>query len=160
MRWIGIKDFEDLYEVNQIGQIRSIKSGIIKKLRYSWDYYNVNLWRKGVCVCRRVHRIVATAFIANPKNKPQVNHKNGIKTDNRVENLEWVTPSENGLHSFANGLQKAQKGASNGMSKLTYKKVNEIRVLYAKGHTQKVIADRYGVSFQQVSRIVNNLRWN
>ena len=87
------------YFVNRNGDVFSEKRGSIKKLRPKGGiYYHVGLWKDGKCYCKKIHRIVAEVFIPNPDNKPEVNHKNGIKTDNCVENLEWVTRSENEVH--------------------------------------------------------------
>lgn len=69
-------------------------------------YMKTQIWVGGKPKNVHQHRLLAQEFINNPKNKKQVNHINGIKHDNRIENLEWVTQSENALHSFANGLQK------------------------------------------------------
>jgi tricorn protease-like protein len=72
-------------------------------------YMKTQIWVNGKPKSVLQHRLIAEQFIDNPENKPQVNHKNGIKHDNRIENLEWVTQSENAKHSFANGLQKVTR---------------------------------------------------
>lgn len=111
--WKPVSGFENYYEVSSLGAIRSVSrvvdfgcrkrktpAGIIKPWKDKNGYACVSLWAHNKGVSKKIHRLVANAFIPNPTNKPQVNHKNGIKSDNRVENLEWVSAQENMRHSF------------------------------------------------------------
>lgn len=98
----GIKGF-DHYFVSREGRVYSGRSGALKSLAPCPDkdgYLNLALRRGHKPKYFKVHRLVAQAFIPNPENKPTVNHKNGLKDDNRVENLEWATHSENHRHAF------------------------------------------------------------
>jgi hypothetical protein len=127
--WKPISGYNGYYEVSNFGRVRSITrkiertdpKNISKKRLFTYSGKLVPFWitKKGYCRCtlningikknHLVHRLVANEFLINEEKKEQVNHINCIKTDNRVENLEWVTNLENYLHSVKNGLQKTKK---------------------------------------------------
>lgn len=104
---IGVVGYEELYSVTADGRIRAhpnrIHDGIWMKPSCRKGYLFVNLCKGGEIINKNVHRIVAEAFLPNPNDLPQVNHINGIKTDNRVVNLEWCTASQNKKHSWEIG---------------------------------------------------------
>lgn len=139
------KNINDKYLVSSLGRIKSVNlnKGSIKILKFGIrldDYYVVNISNYKHKKNWKVHQLVAQFFIENPYNLPSINHKNGIKTDNRVINLEWCTQSYNLKHAFQTGLRKPVKnyGLKNGFSKLIldintgifYYSLNEISELY------------------------------
>lgn len=113
--WRDIHGYEGLYKVSDLGRIKSLekqkgkffKNSTIMKLSLDKDgYCKVGLSKESKCVSKTVHRLVAFEFIPNPENKKFVNHKKGIKIDNRAIELEWVTQSENEKHAHKIGLKK------------------------------------------------------
>lgn len=110
--WKDIDGFEGLYEVSDLGRVRRMgvpdsvgrnrKERLIAQTKDGCGYYRVRINKNATKYTRKVHRLVATAFIPNPENKPEVNHKKGIKTDNRVSELVWSTTSENVQHAYDN----------------------------------------------------------
>lgn len=163
--WLPIKEYENLYEISNLGRIKSLikKGSSIEKIKkngfdVNTGYINVQLRKNNIPLTKRVHRMVAIAFIPNPLNKPCVNHKDGDKKNCKVSNLEWMTYSENTLHSFKNGLQKKIFGNKNYITKLKDSDVIEIRDLIKKQISNKEIALLYKVNPSQISRIKNNKR--
>jgi hypothetical protein len=151
-----IEGFEDYY-VDELGNIWSTKFNKNLKIKTRKDsdgYLMITLHKDGKRYTKKVHRLIAIAFIPNPEKKKTVNHKNCIKTDNRVENLEWCTYLENMRHAFDNGLMPKKENHWN--SKITLKQVNEIR---NDNRTHREIALFYNISRSHVSSIKKYHYW-
>lgn len=114
------------YLIYSDGTLLNILTGKFKKWsKDSNEYMRCTIWINGKSKTISQHRILAEHFIDNPECKQQVNHKNGIKSDNRLDNLEWVTQSENSIHSFANGLQKPTRPHMRKVINIDSKKIYE-----------------------------------
>lgn len=123
--WKDVVGYEGLYVVSTLGNVLGTKRNIIlKQSTNRKGYRQVVLSKHGEQKTMSVHRLVAEAFILNVNNKPQVNHIDGDKRNNRVTNLEWATNSENQLHAWSNGLQKDVSGSNNPKAR----KVNQYDV--------------------------------
>lgn len=173
--WKPINGYE-YYMISNFGRVKSLKRTIIRKdgkplqfeeriLRGSKDtkgYIQVELKMNGKRKLMFVHRLVAEAFIDNPQNKKQVNHKDGNKLNNRVENLEWVTCSENIHHAWENGLNRPNHGERHGNAKLTEENVRYIKKYYKahdKNYGSRALAKKFHVSTGPIDAIIGGKSW-
>lgn len=144
-----IKGYEGIYRVSNLGRVYSVKRGIIVSLiKKKSGYYTVNLYKNGEMRTFLIHRLVACNFIENPNNLPQINHKDGDKSNNKVENLEWVSGAENMRHAYENNVggfkEKALATINEINNRYSYKKV-----IFKKGNEI--------LSFNSVSEAANLL---
>ena len=173
--WQDIGEWQGLYAVSNLGRVKSydremvdsltdtayIHKGRVLTLKNSGKYHGVSFFSAGVGRRFYVHRLVAQAFIPNPSNLPEVNHKDGNKLNNCVSNLEWVTRSENAQHAIDTGLFKPKplpKGEQHHSAKLTKHDVEQIRNEFQPGNGPK-LARKYGVTPPIIYRIVNGVNW-
>jgi len=168
--WKDIINFEGIYKVSNLGRVKSLRrirtcahggfsKTIILKGRVNPDgYIHVSLHNKKIKDIS-IHRLVALMFISNPENKPQVNHRDGNRQNNKVDNLEWVTIKENVCYSFTMGWHVGNFGVKNGGCKLAEKQVRQIRKLLQKGFRHNYIAKLFNISRTNVTNIKNRKRW-
>ena len=161
--WKDIKYYEGIYQVSNFGNVKSLGNSFSRKERFlklspqSKGYLTVVLQKNATRKMVLTHRLVAEHFIYNTESKRQVNHINGDKTDNIVENLEWVSHRENLDHAIKNNL--TLKGEENRNSKLKDIDVIKIHCLLQKGTTTKELSESYNVSYSTIDGIITNRYW-
>lgn len=172
--WGDIYGYENSHKISSYGRVKSLcrkikcrngfrtsKDKILKQNIKKTGYCEIQLKHGGKTIL--VHRLVATCFIKNIEKKPQVNHIDGNKCNNKLENLEWVTQSENMKHAYRLGLQVPKynnpaKGEAQGLSKLKEIDVIWIRKNYKKG-LGRVFGEKFNVSPECIQNVVNKKTW-
>ena len=165
--WRDIPGYEGLYQVSSIGRVRSFVSwrGKVDRImvgsRHSDGYWQVSLRKGGKRTTRKVHVFVLAAFVGPVPNGMEINHINGNKQDNRLENLEYCSRSENLLHSYrVLDRKRAHNAGEKGNSRLIESDVRRIRYLFGTGkYTKKELGDMFGIRPGTVQAIVHRRRW-
>ena len=172
--WKDVQDWEGMYQVSSLGRFKSlerekiigkrgkkiIKSFIMKQNERK-GYLSILFYKNNDYILRiPSHIVIAKEFIKNLENKRTVNHINGIKKDNRLENLEWLTDSEQQLHAVKIGLRNNTIGEKSNLCKLNKKIVLEIRDFYNKKiFTVNELSVKYNTAISNVRYIVNRVTW-
>lgn len=168
--WKPIRFSLGTYDVSSLGRVRrSFTAEVVRSSRRGHvmsqnpdsktGYVRVSLRINRKINRQQVHRLVAAEFLDGFAENRQINHKNGIKSDNKVSNLEWVTPRENVTHAWKNGFCKPNSGSSHGMSKLSEREVGSVLVLLANDVPEFVIAKAFDVSVGNISSIKRGKTW-
>lgn len=173
-QWRDIGGYEGSYQISDLGRVKSLsriiwngqpklprrlRERILRPIKSNTGYLNVKLCSGGFTSTMQIHQIVAATFIPNPNNKSQVNHRNGVKTDNRATNLEWHSALENTNHARS-VLGYDNSKELNGQAKLTQDQILQIRHMYMTGeYLQREIGEIFGIHQAHVSRIILGKLW-
>ena len=164
--WRDIPEYDGLYQASDYGRIRTISGKasecrggnfVMKPFVDDCGYLRIALYKEGKYRKFKVHRLVAFAFVPNPDNLPEVNHINGLKTDNRPCNLEWMTRRDNSLHAIKYGLQGI--GEKSPRAKMTEKQVLDIRADYMSGISFTEILSKYNTPYHATYKVITNKNW-
>lgn len=169
--WNEVIGYEGIYEISSFGRVKSLsrkiphwrggflnsKEKIMSCFLSNTGYLTISFFTNNIKKNFLIHRLVAIAFIPNPDNLPEVNHKDGDKLNPLKSNLEWSTESENIIHAFKNNL-KCSKGINNPVSKLTEIEVLEIRSKSV-FTSRKILSQEYKVSIPCIRKIINRMSW-
>ena len=157
------QEWVNKYRISNFGRIYSVKNKkVLKPSKLKTGYLVLSTkigGRSGKALAERIHRLVAKQFLPNPEGKPEVNHKNGDKTNNTVVNLEWTTPSENCLHSVYVLGNKTKKGHENPLSALNQDQESYIRLKYKPRDKQfgaRALARELGVHHKTVLKVLKD----
>ncbi|MBR8460763.1 HNH endonuclease [Burkholderia dolosa] len=161
-QWADIEGFVGLYQVSDLGNVRSVsrgkRKGRILKICYDRDGYPlVSLSRSGKRHNGKVHRLVAAAFIPNPHAYPEIDHLDGVKANCAARNLEWVSRKENAARAASSGLYC--RGAKHHRVSLTVADVRDIRRAVAAGEKKKAVAKRFSVDPTTITNITTGRTW-
>jgi len=159
--WRNVKGSFGCYKISNLGNVYSCRGGVnnTKRQRRPWITTGGYLCTDIIIHERRhtskVHRLVAEAFLPNPEKYRVVNHKDGNKQNNRVDNLEWCDHSHNNQHAWDTGLRLKTLGENHPQSKLTQEQADEIRSLKKSGVKRKQLCELYSVSISVIDKVVS-----
>jgi hypothetical protein len=172
-----IKGYEGMYQISNLGNVKSLsrprsetqknmitKDRILKSSISNRGYKRVILVKDKIKKSLLVHRLIAIAFIPNPENKKDINHKDSDRLNNNIDNLEWCTPKENTAHMIDNGRMNwsnAARGEKHGISKLTEDQVREIKTHLRDGNiSQRQLARKYNIHNTAIYFIKSGRNWS
>lgn len=157
--WKDIKDYENHYQISNFGNIKSLKDGKGKMLKLKKGkngYLYTNLSKNGKVKTYTVHKLVAQTFILNPENKPEIDHINTVRNDNRVENLRWVTRKENNNNLLTKEkMSNAHEGKK--LSEECKKKLSEIRKGLNNPTARAVVCLENGIVYSTITQCAEEL---
>lgn len=167
-QWRDVVGYEGSYQISDRGRVRSmirqdprgnrIGGKILKPQRHCNGYLHVSLWSGRCCRTVRLHKIVLEAFVGPCPDGMQCAHNNGIRDDNRLDNLRWDTPKGNTADQLSHGTRN--RGARNGSAKLSENDVLKIMLEVESGVPQADIAQHFGVTQPVISRIMSRKAWS
>lgn len=156
--WKDVEGYEEFFVVSNYGEVLSKRTNRILqlvKIKRGYLIFCTRLYgRSSKAQSFRVHRLVAKTFLPNPENKPEVNHKDGDKTNNRVDNLEWVTSKENSLHAVSNGLHVSHNKGVCVLDKTRREEVISRYTPRCKTNGARALSREFGVSHVTILRVL------